>query len=234
MKILAVGAHPDDIEFQCAGTLSKYRRLGHDVAICVATNGNVGSSTCTREEIAAIRRREAGASAEIIGAEFHWLDYPDEFLFNTQETRLRFIDMVRQVRPDMILCPHPQKDYHPDHTTVGQIIWDIHVMVNVPNIETPTKPCEVIPEIVYMDTFAGVNLIPNRYVDITDDMETKTKMLSCHASQESWLMDLYGVTGVEMMKIFAKTRGFQCGCTYAEAFVAPAIWPRKVDKDALL
>ena len=121
MKILAVGAHPDDVELLCAGTLAKYKRQGHEVALAIATNGEVGSSTLPKAEIAAVRRAEAEASAAVIGAEFHWLGYPDEFLFNDADTRLRFIDLVRQVRPDLILCHDPENDYHPDHVTSGRI-----------------------------------------------------------------------------------------------------------------
>ncbi|MFA5865525.1 MAG: PIG-L family deacetylase [Phycisphaerae bacterium] len=234
MKVLAIGAHPDDIEFQCAGTLAKYKRLGHTVAMAVATNGEVGSSTHTKEQIAAIRKKEAENSAQTIGAEFCWLGFPDEFLFNNAETRLAFINLVRQVRPDLILCPNPTRDYHPDHTTCGQIIWDIHVMVTVPNIVTDHPPCRSIPEIIYMDTIAGVNFIPNRYVDISDDIETKKKMLACHKSQDQWMVDQYGVTCVAMMESFARTRGFQCGCGFAEAFQIPPIWPRKVEANGLI
>ena len=68
MKVLAVGAHPDDLEFLCAGTLAKYKRQGHAVAMAVATNGEVGSPTLSKSEIAAVRRREAEASAAVIGA----------------------------------------------------------------------------------------------------------------------------------------------------------------------
>jgi LmbE family N-acetylglucosaminyl deacetylase len=229
MKVLAVGAHPDDIEFLCAGTLAKYKRLGHEVAIAVATNGEVGSSTLSKAEIAAIRHDEA-----IIGAEFHWLGYPDEFLFNNAETRLRFIDLVRAARPDLILTLDPENDYHPDHTTTGQIIWDTHVMVTVPNIKTDHPPCAKIPEIIYMDTSGGVNFIPDRYVDITADIETKRQMLLCHKSQDQWSMDMFGVTIVGMMESFARMRGFQCCCAFAEGFRTPPMWPKTVAPDGLL
>ncbi len=234
MKILAIGAHPDDIEFQCAGTLAKYKALGHDVAIAIATNGEVGSPDLCKEEIAAIRKKEAEASAEIIGADFYWMGYPDEFLFNCRETRLKFIDTVRAARPDLIICSDPQNDYHPDHTTTGQTIWDIHVMLTVPNIVTDNPPCDVIPNIVYMDTTGGVNFIPNKYVDITSTIDTKLRMLACHKSQDPWMVSQYGVTCAEMMKSFSGTRGFQCGCRYAEGFRTPSIWPLTVDPDALL
>lgn len=234
MRILAVGAHPDDIEFQCAGTLAKYRRLGHQVGLAVATNGEVGSATLSKAEIAAVREKEARSSAAVLGAEFYWLGYPDEFLFNNAESRLKFIDLVRAARPDLIICPNPVADYHPDHTTVGQILWDIHVMVTVPNIVTDHPPAGVIPEIVYMDTISGVNFIPDKFVDISDDLETKKKMLACHKSQDAWMVNQYGVTCVAMMESFARNRGFQCGCKFAEAFRVPPIWPRKVEKDGLL
>jgi LmbE family N-acetylglucosaminyl deacetylase len=234
MKVLAVGAHPDDIEFLGAGTLAKYKRLGHEVAIAVATNGEVGSSTLSKSEIAAIRHDEAAAAAAIIGAEFHWLGYPDEFLFNNAETRLRFIDLVRAVRPDLILCLDPENDYHPDHRTSGQIIWDTHVMVTVPNIKTDHPPCAKIPEIIYMDTIGGVNFIPNRYVDISADIDAKRKMLRCHKSQEQWGMDMYGVTTVGLMESSSRMRGFQCGRPFAEGFRVPPMWPKTVDPEGLL
>ena len=234
MKVLAIGAHPDDIEFLCAGTLAKYKRLGHEVAMAVATNGEVGSSTLSKPEIAAVRRAEAEASAAVIGAQFHWLGYPDEFLFNDAGTRLRFIDLVRQVRPDLVLCHDPENDYHPDHRTSGQIVWDIHVMVTVPNIVTDHPPCAKIPEIIYMDTTGGVNFIPNRYVDISSDIDRKRVMLGCHKSQEQWMIDMYEVPPVPMMESFSRMRGFQCGCAYGEGFRVPPMWPRTVEPEGLL
>ncbi len=234
MRVLAVGAHPDDIEFLCAGTLAKFRRKGHQVIIAIATNGEVGSATHTKEQIAAIRMNEAESSARIIGADFYWMDYPDEFLFNNAQTRLKFIDMVRQACPDLIICHNPDCDYHPDHRTSGQIIWDIHVMVTAPNIVTDHPPCAKIPEIVYMDTIAGVDFIPDRYVDISAEIDTKRKMLGCHKSQDAWMVNQYGVTCIEMMGSFSRMRGFQCGCGFAEGFKVPAIWPRTVDPEGLL
>ena len=112
MKLMAFGAHPDDIEFVCAGTLTKYKQAGHDVAIAISTNGEVGSPVLSKSEIAAMREKEARESAAKIGAEFFWLGYPDEFLFNSKEVRLHYIDVVRQFRPDIIICPDKDADYH--------------------------------------------------------------------------------------------------------------------------
>ena len=234
MKIMAFGAHPDDVEFLCAGTLAKYAQAGHQIAIAISTNGEVGSPTLPKGEIAAVREREARSSAEIIGARFFWLGYPDEFLFNTGEARLHYIDVIRQFRPDIILCPDKDADYHPDHTTTGQIIWDTHVMVTVPNIETQTPPCEKIPEIVFTDTAAGVNFQPEFYVDITGQWDTKAAMIACHQSQETWLVKQYGVSCVEFGQTQARFRGFQAGCRFAEGFRKPKFFPGSTRPDGLL
>lgn len=233
-KIIAFAAHPDDIEFLCAGTLAKYKASGWDVGVAISTNGEVGSPTLSKSEIAAVREKEARNSAALIGAEFFWLGYPDEFLFNNKETRLRYIDIIRQFRPDIIICPDKDSDYHPDHTTTGQIIWDTHVMVTVPNIETDTPPCEKIPQIFYMDTTAGVNFKPEFYVDISDQWETKAKMIACHVSQDEWMQDQYGVTCVEFGQTQSRFRGFQAGCKYAEALRRPKFFPGSTEPDGLL
>lgn len=225
MRIMAFGAHPDDIEFLCSGTLAKYSSAGHEVAIAISTNGEVGSPVLDKLEIAAIRKKEARESAGIIGAEFYWIGYPDEFLFNNEPVRLKYIDVVRQFRPDVIICTDKDNDYHPDHTTTGQIIWDTHVMYSVPNIRTEHPPLEKIPVIIFMDTAAAVNFQPEFYIDITDYWEVKKKMISCHKSQEEWMIDQYGVSCVEFGRIQSKLRGFQAGCSYAECFRMPKFFP---------
>mgnify|MGYP000023539878 CR=1 FL=1 len=234
MRIMAFGAHPDDIEFQCAGTLAKYSKAGHKTAIVVVTNGEVGSMTLSKKEIAAIRKREAKAAADVIGARFFWLNYPDEFLFNNEKVRLHFIEIIRQFRPDIIICHDKDADYHPDHTTTGQIIWDTHVMVPVPNIKTKSPPTDKIPEIFYMDTVAGINFQPEFYVDITDCWEKKAQMVACHKSQEGWLKSQYGVSGVEFAQTQSRFRGFQAGCRYAECFRRPKFFPMNTKPTALL
>ena len=234
MRIMAFGAHPDDVEMNCAGTLAKYAQQGHAVAIAVMTNGEVGSPTLPKEEIAAIREREARAAAAVIGARLFWMGYPDEFLFSTPDVRRHVIDAIRQFRPDMILAPDKDLDYHPDHTTTGQIIWDIHVMVTVPNIETGTPPCERIPEIWFMDTVAGINFQPEQWVDITPVWPQKAAMLACHQSQEIWLQEQYGTGVVDNAAIQARFRGYQAGCAYAEAFRRPQFFPQPTSPQGLL
>jgi len=166
MNILAVGAHPDDIEINCAGTLAKYAAQGHKIFICTATNGNIGSATLPKDEIAAIRKAEAAKSAAIIGAEYLCLDYDDEFLYDTPEVRVKFINMVRHCSPDVILTHYPH-DYNPDHERTGKIITDIQVMYPIAKIQTEEAPFDKRPAVYYFEPAKGMNFIPTDYVDIT-------------------------------------------------------------------
>lgn len=234
MRVLAFEAHPDDVEHFCAGTLAKYSSLGHSVGIACLTNGEVGHPTMKKKEIAAVREKEARNSAKIINADFYWLGYHDEFLFNTPEFRLNVINTIRSFKPDIIITLDKDNDYHPDHTTTGQVVWDTHVMVTVPNIDTQHPPCEKIPEIFFCDTSAGINFVPELYVDITDYWDTKAKMIACHESQETWIKDQYGDSLIENSRKQSVFRGYQAGCDYAECFRKPKFYPQKTNAGGLL
>jgi len=232
MQVLAFGAHPDDLEILCAGTLAKFARRGDSVTLAVATNGEVGSPTLPKSEIAEIRHQEAKAAADVIGAKLVWMGFPDEFLFSTPESRLAFLDVIRQVRPDVVFT-HAPTDYHPDHRATGQMVWDIRVMTTVPNIETEHPPCEKIPEIFYMDTVAGIDFEPEQYVDISETFHLKREMLACHKSQAIWLEKQYQMSYLEFIEYISRYRGLQCGVRYAECFRSSPTWP-KWSKESLL
>ena len=136
MRVLAFGAHPDDIEFRMAGTLAKYAARGDEVYMCVATNGEIGSYGMSREEIAAMRRKEAQASADVIGAHLIWLGYEDEMLFDNRETRMAFIEAIRLARPDVIFAPPKFKDYNQDHDICGYLAFECRVLATVKLMET--------------------------------------------------------------------------------------------------
>ena len=222
MNILAIGAHPDDIEDSCGGTLAKYAKMGHKVFTATATNGNVGSSTLSMEEIAKIRKEEARRAAAHIGAEYICLDYDDEMFFESREARLAFINLVRYCKADIILTHNPE-DYNPDHELTSKIINDIAVMIPVAKIETKAKPYDKIPIIAYFEPVNGLGFVPTEYVDITDVIEIKKAMCYEHQSQISWMQDNYkdtmeGKDFFENALIAAKYRGIQCGVEYAEGF----------------
>ncbi len=104
MKVLAIGAHPDDLEILCGGTLARYAREGAEVTMCSVANGNRGSFVHSREEIAAIRAREAAASAELLGARYVTLGVGDTELNAADETqRLAVTELIRSVDPDVVI-----------------------------------------------------------------------------------------------------------------------------------
>ena len=222
MNILAIGAHPDDIEISCGGTLAKYAKQGHKVFTATATNGNVGSATLSMDEIAAIRKEEARRAAAHIGAEYICLDYDDEMFFEDKNARLAFIDLVRYCKADVILTHNPE-DYNPDHELTSKIVNDIAVMIPVAKIQTRNKPYDKIPMIVYFEPVNGLGFVPTEYVDITDTIEIKMAMCREHKSQVSWMQDNYkdalsNKDFLEQYYTVAKYRGLQCGVEYAEGF----------------
>ena len=221
MNILAIGAHPDDIELNCAGTLAKYAKQGHKVFTASATNGNIGSATLPMDEIARIRKEEARRAAAHIGAEYICLDYDDEMFFESKEARIAFIDLVRYCKADVIFT-HPPCDYNPDHELTSKIIRDIAVMIPIAKIPTKNKPCDTIPKLVYFESELGIGFVPTDYVDITDVIDTKMAMCYEHQSQIAWMQDNYtelnDVDCFESGRITAMYRGMQCGVKYAEAF----------------
>ena len=223
MNILAIGAHPDDIETMCAGTLAKFAAQGHKVYMATATSGNIGSATHTMEEIAEIRKKEAAASAAIIGAEYLCLDYDDEMFYETKEVRLAFINLVRHCKADVIITHNPE-DYNPDHELTSKIINDIAVMIPIAHLKTEEPPYDVIPSIWYFEPVAGMNFQPTHYVDITDFYETKMQMLGCMESQKAWMAANYASLRddeerfFDTIRIMSEFRGMQAGCKYAEGF----------------
>lgn len=228
MHILAVGAHPDDIELACGGTLAEYSRRGNRVVMAYVTNGNMGHKEIPPEELAQIRKAEARAATELIGAELIWMDYPDEWLFSNRSARESFIDVIRQARPDVIITHFPS-DYHPDHRAVSELMFGASFLSSVPHIETPHVFHGKIPPIYYMEPLGGLAeraFSPDIYVDISDTFTVKKDMLACHQSQLQWLKEHDNIDFIDFMETVAKFRGLQCGVPYAEGFVKATIWPR--------
>lgn len=230
MRILAFGAHPDDIEFQIAGTLAKYaKQKGNEIFMAIATNGNIGSFRHTKEQIAAIRHEEAQKSADLIGAKLIWLDYDDEFLFDNKDTRLKFVDTIRIAQPDVMFAHEPYKDYNQDHDITGWLAFVARVLSVVKLIETNNPPCKKVPALFYYTTLGIINFVPEYYVDITDTWEIKKKMWLCHDSQQGdWCRDAFGVSYNEMMEAESALLAVQAGtpgCRYAEGFKLCKGWP---------
>ncbi|MBL9122007.1 MAG: PIG-L family deacetylase, partial [Planctomycetaceae bacterium] len=106
-RILAIHAHPDDIEFQCAGTLALLAQAGHSIAIATMTPGDCGSRDLGPEAIAAVRREEGRTAAQILGAPYHCLEFRDLSIVIDNDAKRRVTELVRKVRPQIVFAPPP-------------------------------------------------------------------------------------------------------------------------------
>jgi len=225
MRILAIGAHPDDLEILCGGTLAKYAENGDEITMAVVTDGAAGSTELAIEELRKLRRQEAEESAKLIGADFIWLGEPDELFFENKESRLKILDLIRKAKPDVIIT-HAPSDYHPDHQAVSHAILNASFVATLPNIKSAHEAHERVCPIYYMDTLAGVNFQPSDYVDITAHFGMKQQMLACYTSQIRWLQYHDNIDILELIETTAKFRGYQIGVKHAEAFQSAQYWLR--------
>lgn len=232
MKVLAIGAHPDDIEILCAGTMVKFAKLGHEVFICHVCDGSKGSNMYTSEELAIIRRKEAIESANIIGATSLTANIPDGELIVDLESRVKIIDVLRQTDPDLVIT-HSPDDYMSDHVNVSKLVFEVIYLANLGLWKTSFPPTTKLPFLYYMDTLSGLDFMPYEYVDITDTIETKIEMMMKMKSQLSWLKDMHNSNADEFIRIVARFRGFQAGVDYAEAFTQKRMYPQGLTKRIL-
>ena len=233
MRVLAVGAHPDDLEILCGGTLARYAAEGHRVTMATIARGDRGSFVHEREEIAKLRAAEARASAALAGAAHVNLDIPDgEVNAAAPDQRLLVVDLIRQVEPDVIIA-HDPHDYMTDHNEASKLVFDTSFVATLPLFESHHPNHETVAPLIYMDTVAGLGFDPTEFVDITDHFEKKLAMLGEHRTQLEWLRDHDGVDMLEQLRTIARFRGLQSGVTYAEAFRPCNVWLRATTRRLL-
>ena len=226
MRVLAVGAHPDDLEILCGGTLARFVEEGHDVVMCHATRGDRGSFVHSSEEIARLRGAEARRAAALCGAEYATLGFSDgEINAADRAQQHAVVDLVRDARPDLILT-HSPGDYMGDHNEIAKLVFECSFYATLPLYETGKAHHPAVTPLYYMETIMGVGFLPTEFVDISATIETKAAMLEAHESQLTWLRDHDGVDIVEQMKTTSRYRGQQCGAAYAEGFVQCLTWLR--------
>ncbi len=222
--VLSLGAHPDDAEFMCAGTLVLLREKGWQVHIATMAPGDCGTVEYSREEISRIRRAEAAKSASILDGSYHCLECGDIFIAYDRPTLLKAIELVRKVRPTIVFTLSPS-DYMVDHEVASRLAQTACFACGVVNIEIPgVEPFEPVPYLYYMDPVEGkdnfgAEVKAGTIVDITSAMDTKEKMLCCHESQRNWLLKHHGIDNyVIAMKALGQKRGKEINCGFAEGF----------------
>jgi LmbE family N-acetylglucosaminyl deacetylase len=220
--VLAVHAHPDDIETLGAGTLALLAGRGHRIVIATATAGEGGAVETGPEETAALRQREATAAAAVIGADYRCAGFADLAVFDDDASRRRMTELVRAAAPDIVITASPA-DYHPDHEAVSLLARDACFAASVPNYRTgPAPALAAIPHLYFMDPIGGrdrqgVRVRPNFGVDVGPVMDLKRRMLMAHESQVAWVARQHGIGDfLASMEAWAARRGRDFGVGYAE------------------
>jgi LmbE family N-acetylglucosaminyl deacetylase len=225
---LAIMAHPDDIEFVCAGTLIALRNAGCSIVMINMATGDCGSAIYSREEAAAIRAKEAQRAAELIGAQHSCVGFGDLTIYRNLESARKVTEAIRRARPTIVIT-HPPVDYMSDHEETSRLIRDACFTAPMPNFETgaeqPAPVIESPPALYYGDPIEGIGhdgkpAPADFFVNVSDLLDQKAEMLCCHESQRDWLRQQHGIDEyVEMLRSWNAARGNQAGVPFAEAFI---------------
>ena len=227
IRALAIGCHPDDIEFAMAGTMLNLQKAGCEIHFMTVANGSLGTNSQGRGDIAARRHAECLEAANLVGAVFHDPICDDIEVFYTYENICRVADVVREVDPSIILT-HGPYDYMEDHVCTGKLAVTAAFCRGMANLRC--RPGSV-PSLRYVARYHWMPqsmtdhrnrpVEPDFYVDVTEEMETKREMLRRHASQKEWLdvsqgMDAY----LEDMASRSLHYGRKSGCfEFAEGWI---------------
>lgn len=189
LRILMIGAHPDDCDIKSGGTAALFAQMGHEVKFLSITNGDAGHMEMGGGMLAKRRYAETQEVAKRLGIQYDVLDNHDGELLPTLEIRLDVIRKIREWGADVVISHRPN-DYHPDHRYTGVLVQDAAFMVGVPNIAADTPPLRKNPVFLYyQDNFQKPNpFSPDIVIDITSVIDQKIHALDAHTSQfYEWL-----------------------------------------------
>lgn len=195
MNILAIGPHPDDIEFGCGGTLVRYGQAGNQIYQLILTDGCVGGDPATR------KLEQEGAAAALGVKKIIWGGYHDTELHDDRNLIRTIEDAVTAVSPDIVLINHFD-DSHQDHRAASR---------------ATIAATRNVKEVLFYESPSCLDFIPDIFVDITDILPEKIKLLELHASQiEKTSIENLKIT--EIARAYATFRGVQGRVHYAEGF----------------
>lgn len=189
VRIIMIGAHPDDCDQDGGGTAILLASMGHAVKFVSVTNGDAGHQTTGGGALAKRRIAEAKEAGKRFGVEYDVLDNHDGELVPSLNVRLQVIRKIREWNADVVIAPRPN-DYHPDHRYTGVLVQDAAYMVGVPNVAADTPPLKKNPVFLYFqDFFQRPNPFkPDVAIDISGVYEQKVHALDAHESQMyEWL-----------------------------------------------
>jgi len=211
--IMAIGAHHDDNEL-IAGTLARHKAAGWEIVSVVVTNGVYIRGEVSDKHIE-IREKESLAAAELLGMKCSFLRFPEGDFRNGAEPLLVLTEQIRRFSPGIVIT-HPPRDYHFDHMQVSQCVVDAVLVCGNPCVRSETPACSSNPRLYYCDAWF-IPFEPDVYVDVTEHMELKTRMLGCHKSQLLPATDGAG-NMIDLARLQNRNRGIEAGVGYAEAF----------------
>jgi LmbE family N-acetylglucosaminyl deacetylase len=215
---MAIGAHPDDIEFMMAGTLLLLKEAGAEVHMWNLANGHCGTAVHSREEIICLRRQEARDSAALAGATIHEPLADDIALFYEKGLLARAAAVVRQVKPSVLLVPSPE-DYMEDHQNASRLAVSAAFCRGMKNFETnpPTEAWggeTVLYHALPYGLHDGMRRLvrAGQFANVEKVLAAKREMLACHRTQKEWLdasqgLDAYLNTMEEMCKAVGRMSG---------------------------
>ena len=202
-KVLVIGAHPDDPESMCAGTMLKLKAMGAEVVAVYLTSGEAGIPGKTYQEARTIRQAEARKACEILGVKAIFLTQTDGNAEVNKERYAEIKALIEAEQPDMVITHWPI-DSHRDHRVCSILVYDAWRMTGRGF------------DLYYSEVMTGMqtqNFTPTLWVDITDYRDKKIEAYLCHESQE-----LEGAVK-EYHDTMERMRGMECQAKYAEAFV---------------
>lgn len=223
--VLAIGAHPDDMEQFAGGTLILLKQSGYEIVICPLTKGECGSRELSAEEIVKIRNEESVNAAKIIGARYLNIGLRDGSIPYDLDTVKKVVGVIREVNPSIIFT-HPTVDYIVDHSHTGQLVlWAVPEALHKNFIiDSPVTPLSHHPFVYHTDpqglTFMDGQIARvNTIVDISDVIDKKMAAFAQHKSQIHFLVKKSGqIDTIEKTKRWAITRGEQVRIAYGEGF----------------
>lgn len=195
MNILAIGAHPDDLEYGCGGTLLKLARMGHKIHIMVVTSGEMGGNP-------GIRKKEQERSAKILKAKLYWGNFTDTNIPLNKDLINKIEEVIHQVNPNLILVHHFD-DTHQDHRKVSQ---------------AATTATRFIRNVVFFESLTTITFNPTVFVDVSSVMSKKYTLVKAHKSQV-FQTKIPNHSIIENVRSTAIYRGYQHRCKYAEGFI---------------
>src|SRR6187431_349308 len=169
IRIIMIGAHPDDCDQDGGGTAILFAKMGHAVKFVSVTNGDAGHQSMKGQELATRRLAEAREAGKRFGVQYDVLDNHDGQLLPTLDIRLQVIRKIREWQADVVIAPRPN-DYHPDHRYTGVLVQDAAYMVAVPNVAPEVPALTKNPVFLYFqDGFQRPNAFrPDIAIDISE------------------------------------------------------------------